>query len=155
MPAPAPRAPPEAPRPPTDAQIVAHAVRVAAKDPELVARVDAPRFQRFGGFAGSIRNLWSMLKGDDPGDPATARRVCTGIADRGALVLEAARARGELPGVAAAEVIERHNVPGRDGALTPYHSAVKLTLESGAEVVIDWHATLDVDRPDIATPDTF
>jgi hypothetical protein len=131
------------------------AVAVAAADPTLRAQVDAPGYQILGPWAGTARNLAFMLGGDDPADPAVAAQVCSGIADRAAVVLEAARARGELPGVSGVRVLERRTVPGRDGPLVPYHSAVALTLDGGREVVLDWHATLDVEAPKRSTPEAF
>lgn len=140
----------EAPPDPVD-----HAVVVAGRDADLVSRADDPSYRFLGGWAGAARNAVGMLKGEDPGDPAVAAKVCTGIAERAAQVLEAARRRGELPGVDAVRTIERRTVTGRDDALTPYHTAVAVTLEGGEEVVLDWHATLDIAHPVRSTPEAF
>ena len=75
------------------------AIEIAARDPELVDRVEDPRFRRFGKLAGVVRNTWGMLRGADPAKASTERHVCTGIAARAVAVLKAAHARGELPGV--------------------------------------------------------
>lgn len=151
-----PRLPP-LPRAPSPAvpPVVVRAIEVATRDVELTDRVEDATFQSFGSLAGAARNAWSMLRGLDPAAPEVERKLCTGIAHRATLTLEAARLRGELAGVAAVEVIERRSVEGRDGALTPYHSAVALRLDSGRSVVLDWHATLDIDAPRIADPRTF
>ena len=146
---PQPTASPPEPSPPEPAppDPVQAAVQVAAEDPELEVRVDDPGYRVFGSMAGGVRNLMSMIRAEDPGDPAVAARACTGIAERAVEVLIAAIERGALPGVVAAEAVERRSVPERSGWLTPYHTAVLLTLSSGAKVVLDWHATLDVDAP--------
>ncbi len=141
--------------PPSPKKIAAKAVQVVAKDVVFKAQAEDSRFQDLGEFAGAARNMWSILKLSDPGDPSVEAQLCTGIANRAVQLLKAAHAAGEMPGVVAVETLERRNEPGRDGPLTAYHTAVALTLEGGKVVVLDWHATLSVDHPKLSTPQDF
>lgn len=149
-------APPNPPLAPIDEYgVIARAIEVAAEDPELGDRVEAPRYQRFGPYAGAARNWVSMLSGEDPSSPAVERHLCTGIARQAAQVLEAARARGDLFGVRAVSELERRNVEGREEAHVAYHTAVQVELTTGRKVVLDWHATLDLHAPRISDPQAF
>lgn len=149
-----PSEPPE-PEPVVKDAVVKDAVQLVAGDAEFVDRTEDPSFQPLGAMAGAARNAVSLFSGADPGHPEVARHACTGIAERAALLLEAARVQGKLPGVTAVRELERRTVKGRDGLLDAYHSAVALTLEDGRTMVIDWHATLSVQHPKVATPETF
>jgi len=158
VPAPAPRTapPPAAPQPePTAQQVVQRAVQIVTTDKVFMARAHDPRFEALGSLAGSVRNLLSMLAGRDPSEPEVAAHACTGIAARAVFVLEGARSRGALPGVQGVKELERRSVPGRNGPLDAYHTAVALTLNDGRVLVLDWHATLSARAPKVQTPQNF
>lgn len=138
-----------------DAAVAARAVAIVSQDPAFVRVAHDPVFQPLGEWAGAARNLWSIARGVDPSTIDAASRACTGIAKRAAELLEAARRRGELPGVRLVRTVERRAQPDRDDLLTPYHTAVALTLDAGRTLVLDWHASLDLDRPKRATLRSF
>lgn len=103
--------------------------------------------------SGAVRNFLYMISGEDPGDPATAKKVCTGISDQAVILINKAIKAGDLKGVKRAQTLERRNQPGRENAT--WHTAVLVEFDDGSKVVLDWHATLDPQSPKVTTPEDF
>jgi hypothetical protein len=126
-------------------QIVA-AVR---SDPECLRRIKSV-IPDLGGYAGSVRNLGYIFTFQDPTDPETAAKVCTGIAEQTMTAINNAlgpidhAGRPEkgsaIPDVESANTIDRVH-------LSTHHTATLVSMKDGTEYVFDWHATLNVENP--------
>ncbi|USN98079.1 MAG: hypothetical protein H6810_07770 [Phycisphaeraceae bacterium] len=130
-------------------------IRVVKNDPTSVSRVSSwlSSVMPTGlGWTGSVRNLGYVVTLQDPTDPTTAAKVCTGIAEATSTAINRAIKSDKVPlvGVKAATMIDR--VSPHAGV---YHTATKVVTAEGGEAVFDWHATLEIDNPMISKVDDW
>ena len=130
-------------------------VNLVAQDPQFVQQTDSVLKYLPGGISGELRNLgffvcnvFSAGHACDPTDDETASEVCTGIAERAKAVVEQGITSGDLPGVSAVDVLSRRRY-GTD------HTALIVTLTDGDSVIVDWHATLDPNHPQVKSVDDW
>ncbi len=94
---------------------------------------------------GTIRNQYFLFTGK-MGSYEGFAAVCTGISEQAVRLIGLAVARGQLSNIAIVGTIE---TTGDD------HTAVYVKLKSGEEIVLDWHATLNIAHPRVSTAEAF
>ena len=96
-------------------------------------------------FGYALCNTLSFDKFCNPADPEFEKKSCTGISRKAAELINNAIKKGKLPGVKEAGEITR------DPPWRPHHVAVQVEFEDGTTVVLDWHASLDPNNPQVSS----
>jgi RHS repeat-associated protein len=134
-------------------RIIQDIIDIVSSDPEFRSRTDSPLNGPTRNYLYELCYVFSGRNLCDPSYPAYGDKVCTGIANKAEELLKQALAEGRLQGVEGVEVIERRNQPGRQNE--DYHTALAVKFEDGSEVVLDWWATLNAEKPKVTTRQEF